>query len=281
MKKTCLIFLSFLFALNLFAEEDILEAIQQKKITVKFSYTQLGKDGLKMTVTNLTKSKLSLSLSPGTLFIPKDSSEQTLMNVDEEFFVLEPAKNATKMVDGYCIHLSKSAPSLSQTFTMGQTKNANLISMLSFIKSHPVTESNYQAAIWAITDHSDIASIDPITDADAQFRKHIATITHRKDPWYSKPQTIVANPGEQIQRNSVHISGVIEIHADKTYEVYLTVENSKGEVKMKLKPMTIQKDWDNSFEFKVKAAKWEVGDYKVIIRRVSDNKEVKHYDFSV
>lgn len=281
MKKTTLFIVFLALTLNTFASLDLIDAINQKKVTVKYTYNHLGITGMKLTITNLTTQQLALSVLPGTIFIPENDGEQTLMNVDEALIALAPQKTVSKDVNGYCIMLSKAAPNLGRAFKIGRVSNQNLISFLDFLKTNKITKDNYQAAIWAISDNEDIASIEPITDADNKLREFIAKMTNRKNPWYSKPQTIVANPGQMIERKSVNINGMLEVKVTDSYDVIVTVENSKGEVKMKLPPMTLDKNSDNSFQFKVEASRWEVGDYKVVIRKKSDNKEVKRFDFKV
>jgi hypothetical protein len=268
-------------SLSSFAALDLVDAVNQKKVSVKFTYSSLGKDGMKLTVTNLTVGQLSLTVTPGTIFIPEDDGEQTLMTVEEALIALAPQKTASKLVGGYCIMLSKHAPNLGRSFKIGRVSNQNLISFLDFVKTNPVSKDNYQSAIWSISDNEDIASIDPINEADKKLREFIAKMTNRKNPWYSKPQQITVNPGQLIERKSVNINGILEVKVTESYDVYVVVENSKGEVKMKLPVMSLDKNSDNSFQFKVEASRWEVGDYKVVIRKVSDNKEVKRFDFKV
>lgn len=281
MKKLVLFFVAIFIAINTFAVTDILDAINSKKISVKVSYSRLGKAGIHLTITNLSIEQLTIKVKPGVIFTPSNEGEQTLMNVEEALIAIAPQKNASKDVGGYCIMLHKAAPSLTESFKIDIVKQANLLSFLSFIKTTKVSEGNYQSAIWAITDNEDIASIEPISDGDTKLREHISTLTGRKNPWYSKPQTITANPGQMIVRKSVAIEGTLSVSTTTTYDVFVSVENSKGEVKMKLEPMTLDKNSDNSFNFKVSASRWEVGNYKVVIRKVSDNKEVKRFDFTV
>lgn len=281
MKKLVLSFVAIFIAINTFAVTDILDAINSKKISVKVNYSRLGKAGIHLTITNLSIEQLTIKVKPGIIFTPSNEGEQTLMNVEEALIAIAPQKNASKDVGGYCIMLHKAAPSLTESFKIDIVKQANLLSFLSFIKTTKVSEGNYQSAIWAITDNEDIASIEPISDGDTKLREHISTLTGRKNPWYSKPQTITANPGQMIVRKSVAIEGTLSVSTTTTYDVFVSVENSKGEVKMKLEPMTLDKNSDNSFNFKVSASRWEVGNYKVVIRKVSDNKEVKRFDFTV
>ncbi len=261
---------------------DLADAVSQKKIKVESKFNQLGKDGLTLTITNTTTQSLTINITPGTLFIPDNEEEQTLINVEEKVIALAPQQKKTIVTDGYCIQLSHNCPSEINTFKIAKNSNSNLMSTIHFMTQNKVSQSNIQSALWAVTDGSDIGSIAALTDADKALRKHIATLTKRVDPWYNKAQQTIANPGMQIQRNSVSIEGQLKINATDKMNVYMTVENDKNEVQMEFdQSLELEKNSENSFNFKVKVSSWETGKYHVVIRKSGTKEKITQFDFTV
>ena len=86
----------------------------------------------------------------------------------------------------------------------------------------------------------------------------------------------------QIQRNSISLEGLLKIKPTQTIKVLVTVENDKNEVQMKMnKVLELTKDTENSFNFKVSVSNWEVGKYKVIVRKEGTKEKVAQFDFTV
>lgn len=280
--RTPIFLLIFLFfGSSIVAQTSLIDALKQNQVKIDLVYNKFGKDAFNVKITNLTIQKLDVLIPSGMIFEPENEEDQTLMNVDEQFFAINGRQSLDKTIQGYCIMLSKNAPSKDQKFSLGMTNHKNLISFLDFVKKNEVTKDNYQSAIWAITDDDDIASIEGHTEADNALREFVAKMTGRKNPWYTKPTCYESNPGERIEKHPVSIEGIIEVQVEKDFEVYVSVENAAGKQKFKLKNMLMKKGVNNKFTFKVKASGWEVGDYKVIVRKVSDNSEVKSYPFTV
>lgn len=280
MKNIILAFI-LLVATCVQSKTPILTALQQKRISVSMKYHAFGENAFTMKIINLTSETLDLVIPSGMIFVPEDEGEQTLMKVEDDFIVLKDHESTEKKVDGYCTMYHHAAPSTNRDFSLGMTEHPNLKKLLGFLKDNKVSRENYQAAIWAVSDNNDIAEIKPLTENDKNLREFIGQMTNRKNPWYTKPTELQIIPGQSIVKRAVAIEGVIEVFADHDYDVYVTVDKSNGERKFKLKNMTLTKNSDNKFTFKVKATGWEVGDYKVVVRRVSDNREVKSFKFTV
>ncbi|HRO76692.1 MAG TPA: hypothetical protein PLP27_11155 [Crocinitomicaceae bacterium] len=280
--KALILFTLFLLASSGVSTLDLTDAVTQKKVTIKSSFSQLGNDGITLQISNTSAETINLKIASGTLFYPESDDEQVLMNVDEQMIALAPKQSKTVVVDGYCTMLSKNCPSKTNNFKVAKNTQTNLNSFVNFLKTNKVSKENYQSAIWAITDNEDIAAIDPKTEADKALRKHIATMTNRKDPWYNRAQNIVATPGVQIERRSANIDGMLEINPATTMEIAVTVEDDKGNIKMQMpKTIRLDKGIQNSFSFNVKVGNWEVGKYHVMLRKVGTKEKIKQFDFTV
>lgn len=279
-----ILFTSLLFVLSIFSVNalHLEQAISEKKVTVKTNFNFLGKQGITLTILNNTTSPLKIEIPAGTIFEPENEDEQTLMNVEEKILAMKPKETTVVEVDGYCIMADKRCPKTANNFTISHVNHQNLNSFLGFIQKEKVSEMNLQAAIWAITDNEDIGAIEPTLDGDVKLREHISKMTGRENPWYTRKQEIIATPGEVIQRRSADVRGELEIFAQNNMKVIMTVENDQNEVKVKFKNvMKLVKNSENSFNFRIRVNTWEVGNYRVVIRKADTNEEVKRFDFEI
>lgn len=261
---------------------EITEALKQGKIKVATTYQSLGEKGLLLTVKNNGTQPLTISIPSGTTFSPDENNEQVLMNIDEERLALSGSQTKTIQVDGYCTQRNKSAPSLNNNFKIGKTNNTLLLSFLDFLKSNKPTSSNYQSAVWALTDNESIASIEPLTPADQQLRDHIAKLTKRENPWYSSGQQLNIMPGHPIQRSIVNIKGNLEVKLSESTQFEVIVVNSNNQEMMRMpKDQFIEKNIDHSFRFSISVQGWEVGTYHVVLRKKSDQSNIASFAFEV
>lgn len=261
---------------------EITEALKQGKIKVTTAYQSLGEKGISLTVKNNGNQPLTISIPGGTIFSPNENDEQVLMNIEEERLALSPGQVKTIQVDGYCTQRNKSAPSLENNFKVGKTNNALLLSFLDFLKTNKPTPSNYQSAVWALTDNESIASIEPLTPADKKLREHIAKLTKRENPWYSSGQQLNVIPGRPIQRNTVDIKGNLEVKLSESTHFEVVVVNSENKEMMRMpRDQFIEKNIDHSFRFSISVQGWEVGTYHVLLRKKSDRSNIASFAFEV
>ena len=204
------------------------------------------------------------------------------MNIEEKQLALNGKETKSIHVGGYCTQLSKMTPRLDNRFKVGTTSNAQLHSLLTFLKTNKPSPVNYQAAVWALTDQESIAAIEPLTPADKKLREHIAVLTKQKDPWYTSGQTIQAEPGRPIQRNTIAVKGNLEVILKETTEFEIVVVNSTNEVKATMPTKEpIEKDIKHSFKFGLTVQGWEMGTYQVVLRKLSDESTIASFPFQV
>ncbi|MBW7866729.1 MAG: hypothetical protein H3C31_00220 [Brumimicrobium sp.] len=279
--KTSLLILTIAISFVLRANEDFLEAISQNKVSYSISYKSFGEKGISLNIKNLTANVISLSIAPGTIFLPESDDEQTLMNADEQLIVLRPKAEDFVLVDGYCINYNKLAPSEESTYKIKKTNNPNLIALLDYFKQNPISKDNYQAAIWAVSDNEDIAYIEPITESDKGVRELIAKMTNRPNPWYSKDEKIEVEPRQVIARGSSVVEGILSMTPEKDVEVYVTVENSNMEQIRDYPGMKFDKGWSTNLRFKIAVSGWEKGNYTATIRDKATGEGLKTFEFSI
>lgn len=261
---------------------EITEALKQGKIKVTTTYQSLGEKGLLLTVKNNSPQPLTISIPGGTLFSPDENDEQVLMNIEEGRLALTGSQTKTIQVDGYCTQRNKSAPSLENNFKVGKTNNTLLLSLLDFLKTNKPASSNYQSAVWTLTDNESIASIEPYTAADQKLREHIAKLTKRENPWYSSGQQLNVIPGRPIQRNTVDIKGNLEVKLSESTQFEVIVVNSDNKEMMRMpRDQFLEKNIQHSFQFSLSVRGWEVGTYHVLLRKKSDQSKIASFAFEV
>lgn len=261
---------------------EITEALKQGKINVTTVYQSLGEKGISLTIRNNSGQVINILIPGGITFSPGKSEEQVLMNIEERNIALSAGQVKTIQVDGYCTQRNKSAPGLENNFKVGKTNNTLLLSLLDFFKTNKPTSSNYQSAVWALTDNESIASIEPYTAADQKLRDHIAKLTKRENPWYSSGQQLTIIPGRPIQRNTVNIKGNLEVKLSESTPFEVVVVNSDGNEMMRMpKDQFIEKNIDHSFRFSLSVQGWEVGTYHVLLRKKSDQSKIASFAFEV
>ena len=261
---------------------DINEALKTGKITIVPTYKKLGNNGVLLTISNTTAQMITVSIPGGTIFQPEGGNEQVLMNIEEKQLALNGKETKSIHVGGYCTQLSKMTPRLDNRFKVGTTSNAQLHSLLTFLKTNKPSPVNYQAAVWALTDQESIAAIEPLTPADKKLREHIAVLTKQKDPWYTRGQTVLAEPGRPIQRATIAVKGNLEVTLKETTEFEIVVVNSTNEVKATMPTKEpIEKDIKHSFKFGLTVQGWEMGTYQVVLRKLSDESTIASFPFQV
>lgn len=261
---------------------EINEALNQGKIKVTTAYQSLGEKGILLTVQNNSGQPLSVSIPGGTTFSPDGNDEQVLINIEEGRLALAAGQVKTIQVDGYCTQRSKLAPTVENNFKVGKTNNALLLSLLNFLKENKPTSSNYQSAIWTLTDNESIAAIEPYTPADQKLREYLAKLTKRENPWYSSGQQLSVIPGRPIQRNTIDIKGNLEFTLSESTQFEVIVVNSDNKEMMRMKKdQSIEKDIKHSFHFSLSVRGWEVGTYYVLLRKKSNQSKIASFKFEV
>ncbi|MCO5258808.1 MAG: hypothetical protein M9916_01570 [Crocinitomicaceae bacterium] len=269
------------WSIGLASSIEINEAVKTGKIKVQTKYEQLGHKGVMLTISNLSSAALSITVPPGTTFKASDE-EQELLNIEEQLIALNSKETKTVEVGGYCTQLSKIAPRLESKFNVGKTKNALLIAFLDFLKTNNPSKTNYQNAVWALTDRESISSIEVKNDADNKLREFIAKQTNRTNPWHTNVQNMNVVPGRPIERRTMAVSGHLDVTTTKDIPFHFVVVNDRGEEKQIINTnQTIEKNIKNTFRFALTVQGWEKGKYKINIQSKEDGSIIKAFDFEI
>lgn len=262
------------------AEKEITlnEAIASGTITVDVS--SVGKysgKSVKLVATNTTRKSLKITIPAGTAYVPGDDEEQTLIQLEEEFFVLAPNNSKTHMIAAFCTEASDKSPASGGKFKISTSANKKLNEAIAYMANKQIDKKSFQDAVWAITDNHSVSNIQASNPQTQEFRKYLATLTGQKDTWYTSPQHHTLNEERRIVSQTVVVHGQVQFPSDGTSIIRQEVIDKDGEVRFALPPATPRKSQKVTMDFSVRVRGWEPGEYT--LRIMKDNEEIKTYPF--
>ena len=133
---------------------ELIQAIQDKKISVSVISTgSYSGKCIQLNIKNLTNLPYTLSIAAGTIFIPEDEGEQTILVPQKNIIALHPSETKRTLVDGFCTELKDRCPQTSSTFSISKNRNQALGDLVQFMAPlKNLDESLIQQSIWCITD---------------------------------------------------------------------------------------------------------------------------------
>lgn len=262
------------------AEATLTEAIAAGSIEADVS--SIGKHSgksVKLTVTNTTNSSLKITVPAGTTYVPGEDKEQTLIQLEEDFFVLEPKGSKTHMIAAFCTEASDRSPVSGGKFKISKTSNKKLNEIIAYMKGKKIDKRSFQDVVWAITDDHSVSHIQAPNPQTKVFRTYLAELTGQKDTWYTSPRQHAVNEQGYIVSQTVIIKGQIEFPSDGTSVIRQEVIDKDGVVRFSRPPRTPLKSRKVTMDFTIRVRGWEAGDYT--LRILKDDEVLKTYPFEL
>lgn len=283
--RTIALFSIFSFVLTSFnAQKPTLafeKALAEKKIEVVILPTG-GHSGncINLEVKNLTNKLLNLAMSPGTVFVPEDGEEQTLVTAKELMVALEKNQVKKLKVFAYCTEAGDKCPSTTSKFQIATTQNASLNKLTHFLDSLKTPDDHMiQNSIWCVTDShsvSNVYSADP--KISKALRGYLCAATGQKDTWYSTRRDISVDRNNRIVSTPKEIKGDIAFQTAEAVELQGVVKDSLGNVIFTNPNKTVCPAGKIRFEFKLRIDGWQPGNYSVVY--TNNGKEILSQPFS-
>jgi hypothetical protein len=242
------------------------QAQAEKKVEVVIlPYRTYTGEGIRIEVKNISGKSLNLILPKGSIFIPDNSGEQTLVKSDDVQFALNAGETKPLQFKGYCTELHDGGSGQGATFQIGTTQNEKLKSLLSFMDSLGIRDkSTIQFAVWSITDDNPVSYISTADSASRTLRRYLCNITGQTAPWYNNTADIVETPQRVFEIISREISGEISFRATGRVEMQGTVQDSTGKVVF-TNPNKLNAPGGNiTFWYRLRVEGWEKGKYYVV-----------------
>ncbi len=232
---------------------------------------------VKLAVTNNSNKKLKIVVPAGTTYVPGEDEEQTLIQLKEDFIVLEPNGSKTHMIAAFCTEASDMSPSAGGAFKISKNTNKKLTDAIGYIADKDIDGKSFQDAVWAITDNRSVSHIQPTNPATQEFRKYVAELTNQKNTWYTSPQHRVVNEQRRIVSQTIIVRGKVEFPSDGKSIIRQEVIDKDGIVRFEMPPATPRKSQKVTMDFSVRVRGWEPGEYT--LRIMKDDEEIKTYPF--
>ena len=250
--------------------------------SIEADVTSVGKHSgrsVKLVVTNLTNRKVKVIVPAGTAYVPGEDEEQTLIQLEEDFFVLEPKATKTHLIAAFCTEASDMSPSEGGKFKISTHSNKNLNKAIEYMKDKKIDKKSFQDVVWAITDNHSISNIEAPNVQTKDFRTFLAELTGQKDTWYTSPRQHTLDEERRIVSQTTAVQGQIKFPSDGTSIIKQDVVDKNGEVRFTMPPSTPRKATEVTMNFSVRVRGWEPGEYTV--RILKDDVEIKTYPFVV
>jgi len=230
-------------------------------------------------ITNKTNKAYRLKIPAGTTFQPADNGEQTLIQLEDDFIVLEGNQSSSKNLSAYCTEASDRCPTASSTFSLASNETPQINKLIQHIKANKTNSHNFQDAVWAITDNHSISNIYHEGDDAKKLREYLSELTGQENPWYNSPHEYEVQEDRTIRRNVKEIVGEIAFTCKPGTTIFEDICKADGTIMFSHENRNKPPHGNVRYEFKLKVTNWPQGDYYINIR--STEETIEKFEFSI
>lgn len=290
-KSLSKITLSFILVLSIFViqaftspntvvEVSLQNAISNHTITAEINSTGgYSINSIELSLNNNSNKKITVKIPAGTLYHPEDNGEQTLIQLEDEFFVLNPHENKSGEISAFCSESNDRCPTSGSTMDLAATDDSKMKEMIAYLKGKHVSPENYQNAVWAISDNHSISNIFADTEEDKSFRTFVASLTGQKDTWYSSGNDVQVDEYGNFNFETVKIEGDLEFDCKKGAHIYQDLYRADGTAVYESQKYFTPQTTHLNYWFKVKVTGWEKGGYYIKVHDGTNT--LATFDFEV
>jgi hypothetical protein len=185
---------------------------------------------IKMKMKYLMTDSVWIHVEAGRRLDSKDSSQQDILVVKDEFILLVKKKEITIDVTGFCCQAHKGSPTAKSIFFVGAIAEKSLYEIAVYISKHPkLNTGSIQNAVWAISDHNEISSVvDDGTAEVADLRKFLAKLKNMEVPWYNISYYKVR--GQLFSGKPEKVTGPIPYNVSDVSQIIVSIRNTQGTI---------------------------------------------------
>ncbi len=208
----CLFLGSLLLSLSAFGNTGILslkKAMLAKIVLVKAAATR-GHQGtdIRLELINNTDKELKVSIDPGLIFEPEDTTRQDIVTLGDDALALAPRESKAIDVIGFCGKSYAHGPISGMSYHFKKQGDSNMIKTLIYARNNNISLRLTQHAVWTFTNHHPVNSIFDHENVrmSEDFVMYVAKLKKTKLPDYqveyaynlSGTQPVVAYGNEKV-----------------------------------------------------------------------------------
>ena len=270
----------FLLSLSLlgFSKTITLQEALQKKwvsttITMQRNETT-SKRNMLISLKNLTKSELIVTIPVGFVFQSLDSTAQDFIHLENKELGLASLATQSTSLMTKCIRANRGFPNDNQAFLAKSLASSQLLALATFALQEKRHESNaMQSALWAVSDGNQLNGITDVT-----LLKFVAHLLNKPMPDYTVDYKVREEAGMTAETalEPLAIEGVFQYTLPAYMQVKLDLVDAAGTSILKdfkmIEIMT-QKKGRHRFSFTLALKGVARGTYFMKMTSVSDGKE--------
>lgn len=276
-----LLFIFFAFTDETYNVQSTLhDAINNRTISANaISNGKYSGKSVNLQLSNNTNNSVQILIPAGTTYSPENDGEQTLIQMEDQMITLAPHGVSTPSIGAFCTEAHDRCPTASNSFKIGKSTNPKFSKLFDFVKDKKVSKSNYQDAVWAISDNKSVSNINAELPVDKEFRKFVATLTGQKDTWYTTPQNVTVDDRGNFNMETVLIHGDLSFTCGKGAKVYQDIHKGNDELFFQSNKCMTAASGNVHYNFRLSVKGWEKGKYYI---RIHDGtKELSRYEFEI
>ena len=218
---------------------------------------------LKVTMKNLSKKTLEVTIPAGQIFEAGDSSLQNLMVAKEETLIVERGKDRVANLYTFCVEAGDGSPGKGMPFRLGKMAVGNLLAFAQYLSKENQHKNDYaQSAVWAVSDDERLEGI-----GDADLSKYVARLLGKPEPQYNvqyrQPDQSRLLPGSPVlqMQEALSMNGLFYYTLDSDRMVNFELYNEEGEMVHAFTKNRQQKRGYHKFRFEFEISNLPKGKY--------------------
>ncbi len=253
------------------------EALQKKWISTAVSMQpNEASDGrnLLISIKNLTKGELLITIPVGFVFQAIDSTVQDFIHLENKELGLAALASKSTFMKTLCIRANRGCPRNGDAFLAQSMASSQLLALVSFaFEKKLLTQNAMQSALWAISDNKDLIGI-----CHPELMKFVATLLNKPIPDYTVNYNYTHEAGATAATalEPLTIEGIFQYTLPSDLQVKLDLVDTAGTSVLKDFKMVetmSQKKGRHRFTFTLELKGVARGTYFMKMTSVSDGKE--------
>lgn len=246
---------------------------------VPISTGNYGKESVTPQISNKLSRNIHLIVPAGITSIPDSTEDQTLLQLEDLDIIVNAGGKTQLPINAYCMESSDGVPDGGSGFKIENTKDPDLLALISQLKQQPVEEDAHQAAVWAITDKHELTYLPNESPEDKTLRNFLSERTGLENKWYELTAQRRIDPERRIVIEPSIINGKLEFDCQPGKVIIEEVRKEDGTLMISNNTNFAPRTTHLKYEFKLTIRGWDKGDYYVLVK--TNAGDLARFDFAL